>query len=273
MKFRNLKFTAAIMVLVVTSLYSCASTSADGKVETKHATTGQIEIENGQEPVKTVDIIFKSGKIIEIAYATVRGGKEMELQTEYFAKILPIAAKYGAKMLGSLQVTAITGGEIHPQMIALFEWPNLEAKQKLFEDEAAKKLFPIRDAALTSLKMSYYTVPEDITVTFREDKTYEFFNAWLTPEAKTALPEYFKQSDASKQNYGPPVFLADLKPFENSPKEDYVLRPHMTGIVEWSSTAAFYGLSADPEFQKATPLLEKSLTRIDMIHAKFNFPE
>jgi len=47
----------------------------------------------------------------------------------------------------------------------------------------------------------------------------------------------------------------------------------MTGIVEWSSTNAYFGLLADPDFKKALPLLKKSLTRIDGLHAKFNFPQ
>lgn len=223
--------------------------------------------------VKEANIIFKTNKVIEIAYASVEGGKESQLGEEYFPKILPLAAKYGGKMLGSFQVTSVTGGEIQPQMIVIFEWPNIAARDKLLSDSEAQKLFPIRDDALTFIKLAYFTVDEDVTVTFREDKTYEFFNAWLTPEAETALPEYFKQSEEVKKKYGPPAFVASLKPLKNLTKESYLLQPHMTGIVEWNSTNAYYGLIADPEFKKAAPLLEKSLSRIDMLHAKFNFPQ
>ena len=233
--------------------------------------TPDVPVGSSEGSVKEANIIFKSGRVIEIAFGSLEGGKEAQLGMEYFPKILPIAEKYGGKMLGSFQVTAVTGGEIQPQMVAIFEWPDLAARDQLGADEEAKKLFPIRDDAMTFFKQSFYTVAEDVTVTFREDKTYEFFNAWLTPDAETALPEYFKQSEAPKQKYGPPRFLADLKPLENAPTEDYVLHPHMSGIVEWNNTSAYYGLIADPDFKKAAPLLEKSLTRIDMLHTKFNF--
>ncbi|MBL4709926.1 MAG: hypothetical protein JKY48_15950 [Flavobacteriales bacterium] len=223
--------------------------------------------------VKEADILFKEGKVIEIAYASIEGGKEVQLNRDYFAKILPLAAKYEGKMLGSLEVTAITDGEIHPQLIAIFEWPNIEARDKLLADSEAQKLFPIRDAALTSIKLAYFKVEEDVKVTFREDKTYEFFNAWLTPKSKTALPEYFKQSAEVKKKYGPPVFVASLKPINNLPSADYLLQPDMSGIVEWGSTSDYYGLIADPEFKKAAPLLEKSVKRLDGINAKFNFPQ
>ena len=176
-------------------------------------------------------------------------------------------------MLGSLQVTAVVDGDIAPQMIAIFEWPNIEARDKLLADCNAKKLFPVRDAILTSIKLAYFTVEKDTPVTFREGKTYEFFNAWLTPEAGKLLPEYFKKSEGPKKKYGPITFVASLKPITGLPTANYLLQPHMSGIVEWNNTNAYYGLMADPEFKKVVPLLKKSLTRIDGIHAKFNFPQ
>ncbi|MEH6535963.1 MAG: hypothetical protein V7719_06195 [Psychroserpens sp.] len=249
---------------------------------TSYANNSDKELKNNNEKntvltdgniVREAKILFKSGKVIEIAYATVEGGKEAELGKEYFSKILPIAAKYGGKMLGSLQVTAVVDGEVAPQMIAIFEWPNIEARDQLLADRQAKKLFPIRDAILTSIKLAYFTVEKDTPVTFREDKTYEFFNAWLTPEAGKLLPEYFKKSEGPKKKYGPITFVASLKPIKGLPEADYLLQPHMAGIVEWNNTNAYYGLMADPEFKKVVPLLKKSLTRIDGIHAKFNFPQ
>ncbi len=255
----------AFVIMVLASMVSLSGAA--------HAAGPGVPVGSSEGSVKEANIIFKSGRVIEIAFGSLEGGKEVQLTMEYFPKILPIAEKYGGKMLGSFQVTAVTGGEIQPQMVAIFEWPDLAARDQLEADEEAKKLFPIRDDAMTFFKQSFYTVAEDVTVTFREDKTYEFFNAWLTPDAETALPEYFKQSEAPKQKYGPPRFLASLKPLKNAPTEDYVLHPHMSGIVEWNNTSAYYGLIADPDFKKVAPLLEKSLTRIDMLHAKFNFPQ
>ena len=270
---KNFKTVRTAIFAMAMSLGMAVFACTPANSENEKATKKNQELETlVKAHVKEANIVFKKGKVIEIAYASVLGGKEAQLNQEYFAKILPLAAEYGGKMLGSLQVTAVVDGEMSPQMIAIFEWPEIAARDKLLADERAQKLFPIRDEALTFIKLAYFTVEEDVTVKFREDKTYEFFNAWLTPEAETALPEYFKQSDAPKKKYGPPVFVASLKPVE-LPAADYLVQPHMTGIVEWSSTNAYYGLMADPEFQKALPLLKKSITRLDGLHAKFNFPE
>ena len=157
-------------------------------------------------------------------------------------------------------------------MIVLFEWPNLAALDRLRADKEAKKLFPIRDDAISFFTQGFYTVEKDVTVAFSDDKTYEFFNGWLTPSADKSLPEYFKQSDAPKQKYGPPKFLVDLKPLSNAPEHDFVLQPDMAGIVEWNNTRAYFGLIADPAFKKAAPLLDRSVSRLDMVHAKFDFP-
>lgn len=226
-----------------------------------------------QAETRKASIILKAGTVIEISYASVEGGKEKQLMKDYLPKIMPIVANYGGKMLGSFKVTAVTGGEIKPQMVVLFEWPNLKARDQMHADRAAKKLFPLRDDAMTFFKQAFYAVDKDTQLTLHEDKTYEFFNAWTTFAAKVSLPAYFKLSDAPKQKYGPPKFIAMLKPLENAPKGGYVLTPDMAGIVEWNNTAAYYGLVADPGFKLAAPLLSASVSRLDMVHTKFAFPQ
>jgi len=258
-----------ILTVALFSVFSIQACEAEGN-KTKKNTSCEKSCKHDE--ANSLDITLKSGKVIEIAFATIEGGKEAELSENYFPKILPLAAKYGGKMLGSFQVLAITGGEIQPQMVAIFEWPSVDAQKQLLADKKAQKLFSIRDAALTSIQLAYYEVEEDVTVSFQKDKTYEFFNAWLTPESKTALPEYFKQSEAPKLKYGPPKFVASLKPLINVPNESFILQPQMAGIVEWNNVATYYGLVADPDFKKASPLLEKSVRRLDMIQTRINMP-
>ena len=217
-------------------------------------------------------VLLKADTLIEVSYASVEGGKEMQLMGDYLPKIMPIVASYGGKMLGNFQVTAVTGGEITPQMVVIFEWPSLEARDKMHADKDAQKLFPLREDAMTFFKQAFYTVDEDTPLTFHEDKTYEFFTAWLTFAAKASLPAYFKLSEAPKQKYGPPKFIATLKPLEDGPKGGYVLDPNMAGIVEWNNTASYYGLINDPAFKLAAPLLSASVSRLDMVHTKFAFP-
>ncbi len=222
---------------------------------------------------RKASIMLKAGTVIEISYASVEGGKEKQLMVDYLPKIKPIVANYGGKMLGNFRVTAVTGGEITPQMVVLFEWPSLKARDQMHADKAAKKLFPLRDDAMTFFKQAFYAVDKDTQLILHEDKTYEFFNAWTTLVAKVSLPAYFALSEAPKQKYGPPKFIASLRPLENAPKGSYVLAPDMAGIVEWNNTAAYFGLIADPGFKLVAPLLSASVSRLDMVHTKFAFTQ
>jgi len=236
------------------------------------ATVLTLAVAPAKSEPREATVMLKADTLIEISYASVEGGKEDQLMGDYLPKIMPIVAKHGGKMLGSFQVTAVTGGEITPQMVALFEWPSMKARDQMHADKAAQKLFPIREDAMTLFKQAFYTVENDTSMTISESKTYEFFNAWTTFAAKASLPAYFQMSEGPKQKYGPPKFIATLKPLENGPKGGYVLAPDMAGIVEWNNTAAYYGLMADPGFKLAAPLLSASVSRLDMVHTKFAFP-
>jgi len=225
-----------------------------------------------QAKPRQASIMLKAGTVIEVTYFSVEGGKEKQLMMDYLPKIMPIVGSYGGKMLGSFGVTAVTGGEIKPQMVVLFEWPSLKARNDMHADKSAKKLFPLREDAMTFFKQSFFSVGKNTLLTLHEGKTYEFFNAWTTIAAKVSLPAYFKLSEAPKQKYGPPKFIAMLTPLDNGPSGSYVLAPDMAGIVEWNNTASYYGLIADPAFKRAAPFLSASVSRLDMVHTKFVFP-
>lgn len=265
---KNLRKILLASVIVFGFSVNAASSLIDSKTE--------IERKEIPTPVKEGSIVLKAGMVIEIIYATIKGGGDENIQMEYFTKMKPIQAKYGSKLLGTFEVSAVTGGEVKPQIIYVFEWPSLASRDKLYADKEAQKLFPLRNVFLTSVQLAHYTVKEDTKLTFKNDKVYEFFNAWLTLDSKTALPIYFKESDASKKRYGSPKFLATLQPVTDASylnlKGPY-LHPHMAGIVEWNKTSDFYGLSADSEWKKAAVNLEKSVSRLDMIHVKYIFQD
>ena len=275
---KNTKMKTVKLALMALAMSFGVTVSASNKVtpeKENNSENGQKTLSSNVDLVKESNILFKKGKIIELAYLSIKGGEEHKLQSEYFAKIMPIASKYGGKILGSFQVTAITGGEITPQTVVIFEWPTIASRDELLANKEAQKLFPIRNAALTFGQVAYFTVKKDVTVTFREDKVYEFFNAWLTLDAENGLPEYFEKSDAPKKRYGAPMFLVSLHPVKDAyvGKGAFYIHPHMSGIVEWNNTAEFYGLTADPEFKEAKPFLDKSVSRLDMIHTRINFSQ
>ena len=163
---------------------------------------------------------------------------------------------------------------MNPKMVGVFEWPSFEAYQKLGKDPRMEKLFPIRNAAIEFFKTSFNNVPEDASITFREDRIYEFFAAWLKPNTEEKLKEYFAVSDPIKKRVGHPVFKTTFAPLKDQPNSDPFFVAHMGGLVEWPSKEDFHALFADDEFKtKAEPLLSEVVDHMNMFHTKFVFPD
>ncbi len=221
--------------------------------------------------MRSKDIIFTEGKLIEIAYVTPIESKQLALKRDYFPKAKPLAKKYGGKMLGIFKVIKKTAGNIDPEMLYVFEWPDVASKKAFDNDASFQSIKSIRDDAFSFKRFAFYKVKEDVTISFQESKVYEFFGAWLKPNGKDKLNEYFKVSAPIKKSYGrpEPVFKAVMTVVENGPTTDYEYTPHMAGIVEWDQSNDFYELINNEDFQdNAAPLMDAALSRIDLIHTK-----
>ena len=104
------------------------------------ATSMMLALSPAQAEEKKATIELKAGKIIELAFYSVKEGKEAQLGQDYFPKVLPITAKYGGSMLGSFQVTKTVKGKISPQGIALFEWDTLERRDDAMAQNTIKQV-------------------------------------------------------------------------------------------------------------------------------------
>ncbi len=218
---------------------------------------------------RTHAITFKVGKVYEITSFTIKEGKQRQLNEKYFPKVMPIVAEYGGVSLGMFGVTKKIAGENDGQMIGIFEWSSLAVKEKFHQDPRFLKISPLRDEALSYFKPAFYEVGEDVTVTFKDNKIYEFFGAWFAPESGEVLKQYFAVSDPIKRSYGRPYpeFKVKLSPAKGQSSSAYA--PHMTGIVEWDKAEDYDILNANEKFKTlAAPLLEKAIAKMDMVQAR-----
>jgi len=149
------------------------------------------------------------------------------------------------------------------------------AKARFEKDARFQAVLPIRNDALEFITFGHYQVAKNTSVKFRENKTYEFFGAWLNPNnGQQKLQQYFKVSTPIKQNYGrpAPVFKASFDVIKESSDDKNVYQPHMAGIVEWDKIDDFFQLINSQAFkEQAAPLMASALSRIDMLHAKLVF--
>ncbi|GAB4512140.1 MAG: hypothetical protein Tsb004_17590 [Allomuricauda sp.] len=230
---------------------------------------------NGHE-VKTQAILFKKGKVYELAFADIKPSKMEQLNNQYFPKALELAAQYGGKMIGGFSVVKNESKLLPANMVAVFEWPSTAARLKFLKDKEYKKIAPIRDEAINTMNLGYFKVEENKIVTFRSDKVYEFGCADLKSgeEAQANLKKYFEVSEPIKRNYGGsyPEFVLSLTTVESKGQATY--EPHMQFIVEWDSLADNEKLFANEDFKtKAAPLMMSAIAKADFVFTEFSFQQ
>jgi len=221
--------------------------------------------------MRTQDVTFSKGKLIEVAYVTPIESKQESFKRRYLPKAKPLAKEFGGKMLAMFKVLKKTGGNIEPEMLYVFEWPNIASKKAFDADPRYQSIISIRDEAFSFKRFAFYEVKNDVTISFQENKIYEFFGAWLKANGQEKLNEYFKVSTPIKKNYGrpAPVFKVMLTVAPNGPSTDHAYNPHMAGIVEWDRSEDFNTLMSNKDFKEnAAPLMDAALSRIDLIHTK-----
>ena len=226
--------------------------------------------------VKTADVRFRKDKVYEIAFFSVTEGKEAQLFGQYLPAAQPYFDQYGAKVLGMFSVTESRSEVLDSKMAAIFEWPNIEAKQALAADAGFQEVAKLREGAFSFFNAGWFAAPEDTAVTFRSDKLYEIGGASLfrTASAKASLDEYFQVSGPIKENYGgvAPKFLVMMKP--TGPESASSYTHDMQFIVEWDSVEDNAKLFADEDFKtKALPLLSAAIETMDLVFTKFVFQD
>lgn len=226
--------------------------------------------------VKTQTVLFKKGKVYELAFADVKPEKMDQLNNQYFPKAMPFMLKYGAKMIGGFGVVKNESKMLPGNMVAIFEWPSADARLKLLADKEFQKIVHLRDEALNIVNLGYFEVGESKAVTFRSDKVYEFGNADLKhgKQAQEDLKKYFEVSEPIKRSYGGvyPEFLVNFSNIDS--KGQATFQPHMQFIVEWNSLEDNAKLFANQDFKtKAVPIMMRAISKADFVFTKFAFPE
>ncbi len=197
---------------VALTLATIAATAQGPKVKSGHlctneAATNSIEKSSNQHASSSVQ--FKSGTLIEVAFMSVKPGKEKELNEEYFAKVMPIAMEYGLKPLMTVGIKNAFSEKIKPQMIGFFEWPSAAKKEAFEKDARFLKLKPIRTGALSLLKIGFFEVGKDMTVKLDASLFYEIYGMDLKEETADQMGKYFeKAGPICVKDYGVDFALA-----------------------------------------------------------------
>ena len=154
--------------------------------------------------MKSSKILFKTGTVIEISFATVTQGKEAQIFSEYFPKVMPIVLELGGQPLGSFAISETESRLGSPKMGAMFQWPNLGVFNQLHEDPRFLAIKGIRDDAMEFFSNGhFFVVQEDTEVTFLEDEDYVMMAHWQEHLDKPELLNLLPLVTAPNQSYQP----------------------------------------------------------------------
>jgi len=213
-------------------------------------------------------IHFSEGKLIEVAFLSVKKGKQKQLNEQYFKQVMPIAGEYGMKHLVNLMVTDIPSGTNTPQMVGFFEWPSLEARLKFSKDKRFLRIKGIRDDALSYLKEGYFSVKQDTDVTFKQNHLYEVYAMWMNPKNAPKMGEYFKRVGATAHKFGA-RFPISFNPVPNTIGS---YQPHVLGVAEWPDSKSNKAFFATRTFKNAKHLRSAAVDTLDVLHTKLIVP-
>ncbi|MBN4062427.1 MAG: hypothetical protein COA57_04120 [Flavobacteriales bacterium] len=261
---KNNVIIAALMLTTLSmSAASCSSNNANNVPKnTSTGTMAKTEVDN-ITTLAAAEVIFQKGKLIEVAFLSVKGGKEKQLNEEYFPKVMPIVTEYGGKPLLTIGVQHAWSEEIKPQMVVFFEWPSAAKKEAFEKDKRFKEVKKIRDDALSFLKLSFFEVEQDLPVQLDKSKFYEVYGMSMDKENGHLMQKYFEKAGPICVNDYSVDFALSMKPVpvSISGSEHYV--PQTFGLAIWPSADANAKYFGSKEYAEIKHFKEDALERMD----------
>lgn len=226
---------------------------------------GALSVQSQNTPAqaaKKSSVQFKAGTLIEVAFMSVKPGKEKQLNEEYFAKVMPVAMEYGLRPLLTVGVKNAYSETIKPQMVGFFEWPSAAKKEAFEKDARFLKIKPIRTASLSFLKIGFFKVEKDSEVKLDGSLFYEVYGMDLKPETADQMGKYFeKAGPICSKDYGVDFALSlspvSVQGFDPNAEGGYSAQSF--GIAIWPSEAANTKYFNSPEYNAIKHYKENAL--------------
>lgn len=258
--------TLGLLFTSFSVLASCKNPATEKSNELAEATEPKTEAI--AEEVKSADITFKAGKLIEVALLTVKPDGQKAFMEEYFPKVMPVATPYGARPIASFAVVKTVLGNKPNQMVVFFEWESVEQKRAFEANPEYLKLRNIRDNALSFLSQGYFQVEKDVTVNVSTDQIYDFAGIFINPEKANLLQEYFQAvlPTAAKPEFGYTP-IVNLNPIPGVHDQNY--HPSVIAFAQWKG-----GPDSQERFEKTEAFQKNKAKRaagapyIDVFHIK-----
>lgn len=219
---------------------------------------------NVESKLKSIEVTFKKDKLIEVAFLSVDQSKKQQLQEEYFKKVMPIAKEYGMKPLAKMGVQYSYSEFVNPQMVGFFEWESKAQHKAFLKDPRLLKIKPIRDDALTFLRLGYFTVEQDTKVTFTSGELMEVYAMWLNPSETHRMQTYFKNVMPLITGKGNKYAVKFPLALKSQSYGNDTYQPEVFGIALWKNKKSSTQFFKSKAYKKIKGDKEAAIARSDV---------
>jgi uncharacterized protein (DUF1330 family) len=210
------------------------------------------------------EVVFKKGKLIEVAFLSIKKGREKQLTENYFPKVMPIVLEYGGKPLMKIGVKNKYSKNINAQMVVFFEWPSAAKKEAFERDPRFLKIKKTRTKALSFLQLSFFKVEKNMSVQLDDHKFYEVYGMSMNRKNGHLMQKYFeKAGPITTTQYGVD-FALSMSPVRVKIAGHHNYSPQTFGIAIWPNEAANTKFFRSKEYAKIKHYKEKALKQIDV---------
>lgn len=262
-----MKKNVILAMLMLGTISFTAAGCSNNKNKIVENTSKSVPVKSVSEPVEPTaeikEIVFKKGKLIEVAFLSVKEGMGKQLKEDYFPKVMPIVAEYGGKPLMKIGVKNAWSEDIEPQMIVFFEWPSAAKKEAFEKDPRFIKIKKIRDEALSFLQLSFFEVEKDMPVKLDGSKFYEIYGMSMNKEKGHLMGKYFEKAAPLCTNEYGVDFALSMTPVKVNIKGHLNYVPQTFGIAIWPNAEANAKYFGSKEYAEIKHYKEDALEQMD----------
>lgn len=253
---RALKALLACLI-ASTMVSSCTSLAQDSTPQTTAASTAQV--------AAPVEISLKKGELFSIISVIPKTGEAADAaRSEYYATAFPLAEQYGLKREGQLRVVASPVGKHESKGIIFFSWPSKTAEEAVEQEAAWPGIKALRPKAWEDLRIFTKELDEDLTLTFKADKTYTIAMAWTNPENPNDYNTYMDGIKEAVSEVGGRFMYKMFDPkFESHKLKDGA--PGQVTLVEWDTPEGLANFGDTQGFKDNVKYLSSGVTRFEIL--------
>ena len=220
---------------------------------------------SAEQPAAPLTIDLKRGELLSIISVIPKEGDQADAaRAEYYQSAFPLAQQYGLKREGQLKVTSAPVGQHKSEGIIFFSWPSQAAEASLEMEADWPAIKTLRPKAWEDLRIFTDELKEDLTLTFKADKTYTIAMAWTNPENPDDYDTYMDGITEAVAEVGGRFIYKMFDPkFESHKLKDGA--PGQVTLVEWDTQEGLTKFGETQGFKDNVKYLTSGVTRFEIL--------